>query len=99
MAELWSPGLDAGPQAVVISGEDLVVSRKLRVIRAPFVVAPPPALRVRTRLHVSKQDEVVLEALGSHLGRWPPAIFRSGAGSDGSMPRHWRLRAGSASER
>jgi hypothetical protein len=42
---------------------------RLREIRPPFVVAAPQGARVRTRLRVSAQDGVVLEALGSHLGR------------------------------
>jgi hypothetical protein len=45
------------------------VSRKLRVIAPPFLVAPPGGVRVRTRLGVSPDDETVLRALGSHLGR------------------------------
>ncbi|HEX7162357.1 MAG TPA: hypothetical protein VF223_14115, partial [Trebonia sp.] len=42
---------------------------RLREIRAPFVVAAPEGARVRTRLRVSEQDAVVLEALGSYLGQ------------------------------
>lgn len=45
------------------------MSRKLRVIAAPFVVARPGGVRVRTRLRGSADDETVLRALGSHLGR------------------------------
>jgi len=41
----------------------------LREIRAPFVAAAPEGARVRTRLRVSEQDAVVLEALGSYLGQ------------------------------
>jgi hypothetical protein len=34
----------------------------------PFVAAPPAGARVRTRLRVSAQDVMVLEAAGRHLG-------------------------------
>jgi IS605 OrfB family transposase len=45
------------------------VSRGLRQIAAPFVAARPAGARVRTRLHVSPEDEAVLAAVGAHLGR------------------------------
>jgi IS605 OrfB family transposase len=45
------------------------VSRHLRAIADPFVVAPPAGARVRTRLVVSPEDEAVLDAVGVHLGR------------------------------
>ena len=44
------------------------MSRRLREIAAPFVAAAPAGARVRTRLRVSGQDEVVLRAVGRHLG-------------------------------
>jgi hypothetical protein len=44
------------------------VSRRLREIAAPFAAAAPAGARVRTRLRVSGQDEVVLWAVGRHLG-------------------------------
>ena len=44
------------------------MTRPLRRIAAPFVVAPPTGARVRTRLFVSEHDETVLHALGRHLG-------------------------------
>ena len=44
------------------------MSRVLREIAAPFVVAAPAGARVRARLRVSGQDAVVLEAVGRHLG-------------------------------
>ena len=44
------------------------MSRVLRAIAAPFVVAAPSGTRVRTRLRVSVQDAAVLEAVGRHLG-------------------------------
>ena len=40
----------------------------LRPVAAPFVAAAPAGARVRTRLHVSAQDEAVLWAAGRHLG-------------------------------
>ena len=43
-------------------------TKKLRKMAAPFVVAPPGGARVRTRLMVNDTDQVVLEALGAHLG-------------------------------
>ena len=41
----------------------------LRPLAAPFVAAAPAGVRVRTRLRVSAQDEVVLRAAGRHLDR------------------------------
>ncbi|HEX9358552.1 MAG TPA: transposase [Streptosporangiaceae bacterium] len=41
---------------------------RLREIGAPFVAAAPAGVRVRARLRVSAQDEVVLRTAGSHLG-------------------------------
>ncbi|WP_405644486.1 hypothetical protein [Streptomyces sp. NBC_00019] len=42
--------------------------RPYRALSAPFVVAPPTGCRIRTRLHVSPADAVVLRAVGEHLG-------------------------------
>ena len=42
--------------------------KRLRQVPGPFVVAPPAGARVRTRLPVNSTDEVVLQALGAHLG-------------------------------
>ena len=42
--------------------------KRLRQVPAPFVVAPPSGARVRTRLAVNDNDEMVLKALGAHLG-------------------------------
>ena len=44
------------------------MSRRLRPIAEPFVVAPPRGARVRTRLRVGEADGHVLRALGAHLG-------------------------------
>jgi IS605 OrfB family transposase len=44
------------------------VSRRLRPIAGPFVVAAPAGARVRTRLFVSGADSMVLGAAGEHLG-------------------------------
>lgn len=44
------------------------MSRRLRTISPPFVVAPPSGARVRTRLVVTDTDAAVLVALGAHLG-------------------------------
>jgi hypothetical protein len=44
------------------------VSRALRSIAAPFVVASPAGMRVRTRLMVDEADAEVLVAVGEHLG-------------------------------
>jgi hypothetical protein len=44
------------------------VSRRLRQIATPFVVAAPTGARVRTRLAVSRVDGQVLRAVGAHLG-------------------------------
>lgn len=42
--------------------------RPYRALVAPFVVAPPSGCRIRTRLHLSPADAVVLRAVGEHLG-------------------------------
>ena len=44
------------------------MSRRLRAIACPFVVAPPAGVRVRTRLLLDPPDAEVLVELGSHLG-------------------------------
>ena len=44
------------------------MTRALREITGPFVAAAPAGARVRTRLQVGQQDEVVLRAVGRHLG-------------------------------
>jgi hypothetical protein len=44
------------------------VSGRLREITAPYVATAPAGARVRTRLRVSGQDELVLRAVGKHLG-------------------------------
>jgi hypothetical protein len=44
------------------------VTRRLRPIAAPFVVARPAGARVRTRLAASGDDEQVLWVVGEHLG-------------------------------
>jgi len=44
------------------------MSRRLRSITAPFVVAPPKGVRVRTRLMVDHHDAAALRAIGAHLG-------------------------------
>jgi hypothetical protein len=45
------------------------VSKGLREIAAPKVVAQPTGVRIRTRLQVSEQDLGVLLRIGGHLGR------------------------------
>jgi hypothetical protein len=44
------------------------MSRRLRSITAPFVVAPPRGARVRTRLMLDDHDAAALRAIGAHLG-------------------------------
>lgn len=44
------------------------MSRRLRPVTAPFVVAPPRGARVRTRLMVDEHDAAALRAIGVHLG-------------------------------
>src|ERR1700726_4947051 len=44
------------------------MGKRLRDIAEPFVAAAPAGARVRTRLRVSAQDEVVLWEAGRHLG-------------------------------
>jgi hypothetical protein len=45
------------------------MSRRLRAVGVPFVVARPAAVRIRTRLRVSAADAMVLREVGEHLGR------------------------------
>src|SRR5215217_5277086 len=45
------------------------MSRRLRAIAVPFLVALPAGVRIRTRLRVSASDELVLRTVGEHLGR------------------------------
>jgi hypothetical protein len=45
------------------------MSRRLRAITPPFVVAGPAGVRIRTRLRVSPADELVLRQVGGYLGR------------------------------
>lgn len=42
--------------------------RPYRPLAGPFVAAPPVGCRIRTRLHLSAADDVVLRAVGQHLG-------------------------------
>jgi hypothetical protein len=44
------------------------VTAALRLVADPFVAAAPSGARVRTRLRVSARDEMVLGAVGRHLG-------------------------------
>jgi hypothetical protein len=44
------------------------MGKQLRDIAEPFAAAAPAGARVRTRLRVSAQDEVVLREAGRHLG-------------------------------
>jgi hypothetical protein len=44
------------------------MGRQVREVVPPFVAAAPAGARVRTRLHVTEQDEAVLWAVGRHLG-------------------------------
>jgi hypothetical protein len=60
------------------------MSRSLRPIAAPFVVAPPKGARVRTRLRLDGDDEEVLRALGTHLGSLASADLKERCG-EGKM--------------
>jgi hypothetical protein len=54
------------------SGNIVAVARYNSIVRsitAPFVVAPPAATRVQTRLRPSQKDTAVLGMVGEHLGR------------------------------
>jgi hypothetical protein len=42
--------------------------RNMRSITPPFLIVPPPGARIRTRLRVDATDELVLRAVGRHLG-------------------------------
>jgi hypothetical protein len=56
----------------------------MRSIHKPFLVAPPPAARIRTRLWLSAADQALVKAVGEYLGRL--------AGADLA----WRCRLGPA---
>lgn len=58
----------AGETASVLPSPQAV----LRVIAAPFVVAPPAGVRVRTRLRPSPAEDAALTAMGNLLG----ALYR-----------------------
>ncbi len=63
----------------------------LRVLAAPFVVAPPSGARIRTRLRLCPEDEVVVRRVGEHLGRLAGGDLadrcRRGGGGDGRALR------------
>lgn len=44
------------------------MSGRLRAIAAPFVVARPAGIRIRTRLRLSATDQAVLREVGEYLG-------------------------------
>jgi hypothetical protein len=58
----------------------------MRSINAPFVIVRPAGARIRTRLRVTGADEVVLRAVGEHLGHLA------------SVDISWRCRLGQAQE-
>ena len=60
------------------------MSRVLRPIAPPFVVAPPRGARVRTRLHLDAYDEEVLWVVGRHLGSLAGADLKQRCG-EGKM--------------
>jgi hypothetical protein len=72
------------------------VTRRLRPIAAPFVVARPVGARVRTRLPVSGDDERVLRAVGEQLGRLAGSDLAR-RGSEGRLDA--KARAASRRER
>ncbi|WP_125610197.1 hypothetical protein [Specibacter cremeus] len=41
----------------------------MRTIAAPFVVAAPSGVRIRTRIHPTSEEAAALRAIGGHLGR------------------------------
>ena len=58
------------------------MSHRLRPLVVPFLVKPPTAVRVRTRLQVSDLEARLLWALGLYLGGlanhdWPCAAPRA----------------------
>jgi hypothetical protein len=74
----------------------------MRSIREPFMVAPPAAARVKTRLRLSPADQVVVRAVGEYLGRLAGADLgwrcRLGSGPDQRALRKRNL-TGQASSR
>jgi hypothetical protein len=67
----------------------------MRPISAPFVVAPPAGVRIRTRLRINEADEQVLRTVGEHLGRLASrdlaARCRLGRGDDQRASRKRQL--------
>jgi hypothetical protein len=74
---------------------------RLRMIAAPFVVAPPAGARIRTRLRVSTADHAVLRQLGQYLGRLASRDLAErchlGHGDEGRARRKRALTAASSS--
>ena len=73
----------------------------MRSITAPFVVAPPAATRVQTRLRPSQKDTAVLGMVGEHLGRLAGGDLARrcvlGPGADSRTGRKRALTAASSS--
>lgn len=73
---------------------------RLRTIAPPFLVAAPRGARVRTRLRVSGDDEVVLRAVGDRLGRLASLDLRrrclAGRGDPGRRDRKRAITAESS---
>ena len=73
----------------------------MRRLVAPFVVAPPTGIRIRTRLRLSAADERVLCVVGEHLGRLVGQDLtlrcRIGNGPDQRTSRKHALTAASSS--
>ena len=75
------------------------MSGGLRAIAAPFVVAPPSGVRVRTRLMASPEDAAVLGALGRYLASLAGTIWRGAAVRVAFKPSAVRPLVGSANRR
>jgi hypothetical protein len=77
------------------------MSRRLRAIAVPIVVALPGGARIRTRLRVSAADEMVLREVGELLGRLAGRDLaercRLGFGNPGWTRRKRKLTAASSS--
>jgi hypothetical protein len=73
----------------------------MRSIAPPFLIAPRPGVRIRTRLRVDAADERVLRAVGEYLGRLAGIDLatrcRLGCGSDRRADRKRALTAASSS--
>jgi IS605 OrfB family transposase len=69
----------------------------MRQIKPAFVIPAPSGLAIKTRLHLSLQDELVLRALGDHLGHLANLDLRAALVGTSWTARKRAITAGSSS--